>query len=333
MPNYPQTLRWEENALVLLDQTLLPVEEKYIACRTVDDVVSAIKRLAVRGAPAIGVAAAYGVALAALADMKSVPRAIEQLAASRPTAVNLFWALDRMKEQLDAGADAAALVAEARAIDADDVARCRRLGDLGAALLPDDATIMTICNAGALATAGMGTALAVVYRAVELGKKVRVFANETRPLLQGARITAWELLKAGIDVTLITDNMAATTLRRFRIDAVITGADRIAANGDSANKIGTYGLAILARHHGVPFYIVAPFSTVDLATPSGAAIPIEERGRDEIIRQFGRQIAPDRVKVFNPAFDVTPRELISRIVTDLGVIDPNREKLASLRPK
>ncbi len=328
----PKTLYWDRDALVVLDQTRLPLERVEIRCSTVSDVVDAIRRLAVRGAPAIGVAGAYGAALSALKG-EDVAAAIERLAASRPTAVNLFWALDRMKRRFEAGADAGRLLEEAQAIERDDAERCRRIGDHGAALLPVECTIITHCNAGALATAGIGTALAIVYRAAEQGKTVRVYADETRPLLQGARITAWELMEAGIDVTLITDGMAASVMARRRIDAVITGADRIAANGDSANKIGTYGLALAAKRHGIPFYIAAPCSTIDPKTADGGAIPIEERSAEEITEPGGRRIAPRGVKVFNPAFDVTPADLITALVTDRGVVpasaDGVRRALAS----
>ncbi len=330
---HPRTLRWENNALVIIDQTRLPLEHVDLACRTVDDVVTAIKTLAVRGAPAIGVAGAYGVAIAALADMKSVPESFRKLAASRPTAVNLFWALDRMRKRFDAGATAAELLEEAQRIEEDDIARCRRIGDHGAPLLPDNATVITHCNAGALATAGMGTALAVIYRATELGKKIKVFSDETRPLLQGARITMWELMQAGIDATLITDGMAAAVMSRAAaegksIDAVIVGTDRVAANGDVANKIGTFGLALAARHHKIPFYVAAPCSTIDPTIPDGRSIPIEERDADEITQQFGRRTAPLGAKVFNPAFDVTPHEFITALITDRGVVEASAAGVA-----
>ena len=324
----PKTLEWKNGALHLLDQTRLPLEEVVLRCGTPTEVVAAIKRLAVRGAPAIGVAGAYGVALAALSDPASVLGAITALAASRPTAVNLFRALDRMKRLHDEGASPDEFLQAAQAIEADDRERCRLIGDHGAALLSDEATVITHCNAGALATAGIGTALAVIYRAVELGKRIKVFAGETRPLLQGARITAWELQRAGVDVTLITDGMAAAVMARRRIDAVITGADRIAANGDAANKIGTYGLAVAARYHGIPFHVAAPFSTFDPKTSDGAAIPIEERDPREVTEGFGRRTAPRDVAVFNPAFDVTPAGLIASFITERGIIPATREDLA-----
>jgi methylthioribose-1-phosphate isomerase len=324
----PKTLEWKNDALYLLDQTRLPLEEVELRCGTVAEVVSAIKCLAVRGAPAIGVAGAYGVAIAALNDPASVVSAIKDLAASRPTAVNLFWALEKMTLLHRAGATPAELLVAAQEIEADDRERCRLIGEHGAALLPDEATVITHCNAGALATAGIGTALAVIYRAVELGKRIKVYADETRPLLQGARITAWELQRSGVDVTLITDGMAAAVMKRRRVDAVITGADRIAANGDAANKIGTYGLAVAARHHGIPFYIAAPFSTFDAKTAHGEAIPIEERDPSEVTEGFGRRTAPPGIAVFNPAFDVTPADLIRSFITERGVFPATREALA-----
>ncbi len=333
----PPTLQWREAssqvppALVLLDQTLLPVEEVLLNCMDVETVAEAIESLRVRGAPAIGVAAAYGVALGAWhgrgtgASATTVSAAVTRLGRTRPTAVNLFWALDCMQQALDAAIGCsddelyATLVAAAQRIDADDRRLCRLLGEHGAALLPDDATVLTHCNAGSLATAGWGTALGVIYAAAEQGKRVRVFADETRPLLQGARLTAWELQRRGIDVTVICDVAAASVLRDHRIDCVITGADRIAANGDVANKIGTYGVALMARAHDVPFYVAAPTSTVDLELASGDLIPIEERAAHEITEGFGRRTVPAGVRVFNPAFDVTPHHLVSAIITEHGV--------------
>lgn len=317
---HPRTLHWDSEALVLIDQTRLPLAVEEIRCTDVAAVVDAIKRLAVRGAPAIGVAGAYGVALGALrGGREAVPAALKDLAASRPTAVNLFWALDRMRSVHEAGGDAAALVAEAVRIHADDAARCRRIGEHGEALMPETGNIITHCNAGALATAGMGTALAPIYLASERGKRLHIFVDETRPLLQGARITAWELAQAGVPATLITDNMAGAVMKRKGVRAVIVGADRIAANGDVANKIGTYPLAIVARHHGVPFYVAAPLSTIDPGTPHGDAIPIEERSEVEVTEGMGRRTAPHGMAVFNPAFDVTPHELVTALVTDRGI--------------
>ncbi len=322
-----RTLEWLEDGLELLDQTLLPVEERYVVCGDVEAVADAIERLVVRGAPAIGVAAAYGVVVGARAapagDVRgAVARADERLRRTRPTAVNLFWALDRMAraaEDLPEDGLADGLLAEARRIHEDDTVRCRSMGRHGALLLPDKATVMTHCNAGGLATAGYGTAVGVFYAATDAGKRLSVYADETRPLLQGARLTAWELCKEGIPVTVICDNMAASLMRERHVDAIFVGADRIAANGDAANKIGTYGLAISAARHDVPFYVVAPMSTVDMSLAEGADIPIEERAEDEIRRGGGWQIVPDAADVWNPAFDVTPAELIAGIVTEHGV--------------
>lgn len=330
MVKLPKTLEWKENALFLLDQTRLPLESVEFRCDTVEAVSDAIRRLVVRGAPAIGVAAAYGVALAARSGRDAIPPALTLLAESRPTAVNLFWALARMRGAYEAGASADDLLAEAREIERDDRERCERIGAAGAELLPARANIITHCHAGALATAGIGTALGVIYKAVEAGKDIRVFADETRPLLQGARITAWELMEAGVDVTLITDSMAAFAMARKSFDAVIVGADRIAANGDVANKIGTYGLAVNARRHNIPFYVAAPLSTIDLEIPDGNSIPIEERGDEEITEKFGVRTAPHGVKTWSPAFDVTPAELVTRIITDQGVVVPGKEAIAEL---
>lgn len=320
----------------MVEQTLLPTESVRIDVTTVPDMVDAIWRLAVRGAPAIGVAAGYGMLLGAQGqegrerdDLMAHLRATrETLAKARPTAVNLFWALDRMiaraERDFAAGLDSTAIVdgqfAEAAAIHTEDAAQCRRMGELGAELIQDGMTLLTHCNAGALATGGMGTALAPMYVAHEQKKRIAVFADETRPLLQGARLTAWELMEAGIDVTLISDNMAATVMKAGKIDAVIVGSDRIAANGDVCNKIGTYGVAVLAKHHGVPFYVVAPRSTVDLAVPNGDAIPIEERPDYEVTEGFGKRTAPEGVQVYAPAFDVTPAALVTAIVTEAGII-------------
>ncbi len=322
-----ETLKWiDGEGLRLLDQTKLPTEETYFVCRDVETVAQAIERLAVRGAPAIGVSAAYGVVIGAMNADGANPRAsihsaIERLRRTRPTAVNLFWALDRMTRVLESSADdpTERLLAEARFIEQDDLRRSRAMGRHGASLLPETATAITHCNAGGLATSGYGTALGVFYAAQEAGKSVRVFADETRPLLQGARLTSWELAKAGIPVTVICDNMAAVVMRREKIDAVFVGADRIAANGDAANKIGTYGLAIIAARHSVPFYVVAPMSTVDMSLATGDEIPIEERNEDEVRRGMGRQTVPDEAAVYNPAFDVTPFELISGIITEHGI--------------
>ncbi len=329
-------LDWTGDRLVLLDQTRLPAEETYREYADAEGVARAIETMVVRGAPAIGVAAAYGVVLAARTAAEGAPdrfrgavaAAADRLARTRPTAVNLFWALDRMGRVLGrvAGKAPAAAVAEleaeARRIHTEDVAANQRLGRLGAGLLPDPCTVLTHCNAGALATAGYGTALGVVRAARDAGKRVRVVADETRPLLQGARLTAWELHRDGIPVTVICDNMAGARLRRGDVDAVIVGADRVAANGDTANKIGTYPLAVLAREHRVPFYVAAPRSTVDPSVPDGDAIPIEEREAGEVSRCGGAATVPDGVAVWNPAFDVTPADLITAIVTDAGVARP-----------
>ena len=324
----PRTIEWIGDArtghLRLLDQTRLPEETFYLDCRTVPDVVEAIKRLSVRGAPAIGVVAAYGCVLGAM--HKQFEQAAKQLAASRPTAVNLFWAIERMKKIEPRLADN--LLAEARKVHDQNTAMCRRIGEHGLALLRrlDQADksidILTHCNAGSLATGGLGTATAPMYLAHQQGLPIRVYADETRPLLQGARLTAFELAAAGIDVTLICDGMAAQVMREGRVGVVLTGADRIAANGDTANKIGTYNLAVLARHHGIPFYVAAPSSTFDLSTPNGSGIPIEQRSGKEITEGFGRRIAPQGIKTYSPAFDVTPAELITAIVTEKGLIEP-----------
>ena len=322
-----ETLRWVggvDGCLELIDQTKLPTELVTLECRDVETVWEAIKMLRVRGAPAIGIAAAYGVVLGMqvghLVNMQDrLHEVCEYLATSRPTAVNLFWALDRMRSM---GTDPAALLAEAQAIHDEDRRMCHAIGRFGAELIPDGAGVLTHCNAGGLATAEYGTALSVFFTAQDAGKKLHVFVDETRPLLQGSRLTAWELAQRGIDATLICDSMAAQVMREGRVQAVVTGADRIAANGDSANKIGTYSVAVLAKAHGIPFYIAAPSSTFDLSIDSGAAIPIEERASEEITHGFGKQTAPDGVQVYNPAFDVTPADYIRAIITERGVIEP-----------
>jgi methylthioribose-1-phosphate isomerase len=302
--------------LFLLDQRLLPRAETWIECRTASEVAEAIRTMVVRGAPAIGVSAAYGMALAAKSG-DSLEDAAATLKASRPTAVNLAWAVERMLTRRDAD-----LVAEAEAIDREDVESCRAIGRHGAALLGEGVTVLTHCNAGALATAGYGTALGVIRAAVESGKRVAVFADETRPYLQGARLTAWELQRDGIDVTLITDNMSGHFFQQGKFDAVVVGADRIAANGDTANKIGTYTVAVLANAHGVPFYIAAPVSTIDPDCPTGAQIPIEERSAEEVTTIGNARVAPEGVQVRHPAFDVTPARLITAIITERGVLRP-----------
>ena len=305
--------------LFLLDQRLLPREEKWVECNTPSEVAEAIRTMVVRGAPAIGVAAAFGMALAAMqgADLQ---KAADELKQARPTAVNLAWAVDRM---LHAQGD---LVEEAERINREDIEANMRLGRFGAELLGERATVLTHCNAGALATAGYGTALGVIRAAISSGKRISVFADETRPYLQGARLTAWELQREGIDTTLITDNMSGHFFQQGAFDAVIVGADRIAANGDTANKIGTYTVAVLAHAHDVPFYVAAPVSTIDPACPSGDHIPIEERSAEEVIDIFGARVAPEGIHVRHPAFDVTPARLITAIITDRGVLRPPYEE-------
>jgi methylthioribose-1-phosphate isomerase len=333
------TVDYVPGSVRLLDQTRLPQVEEVLDCRTLDQLIDAIRRLVVRGAPAIGVAAAWGVVLSAHlrqdGDFYSgVREDVARLRASRPTAVNLGWALDRLSavlDQLKADGSApdralARLTEEAQAIQQEDVELCRRMGEFGAELLPDEATIITHCNTGALATAGIGTALGVVFAAVDAGKKIKVFADETRPLLQGARLTAWELQRAGVEVEVICDGAAGWTMRCHDIDAVFVGSDRIAANGDVANKIGTYSLAVMAQRHGVPFYVVAPYSTLDLSLASGAEIPIELRDSSEVTDFGGHATAPVGVGAFNPAFDVTPAELVAGIVTEKGVFRPPYER-------
>ena len=332
MTDAPPTLRWDADldTLVLLDQTKLPGSVEEIVCRTVEDVFGAIVRLSVRGAPAIGCAAAYGVVVG-LDETGDPAAAIDRLAASRPTAVNLFWALDRMRRILDAGpADVRdALLSEARAIEVEDREMCAAMGRHGADLLPDAGGILTHCNAGALATAGDGTALSVLFEAHRRGKAIRVFADETRPLLQGARLTAWECQQRGVPVTVLCDNAAAAAMAAGKIAAVVVGSDRVAANGDAANKIGTYGVACLAARHGIPFYVVAPSSTFDLSLASGGDIPIEQRAAAEVAEPFGSRTVPEGVDVWNPAFDVTPAALITALVTERGVVrDPSTQAVA-----
>ena len=327
-------IRWQGNSLALLDQTRLPVEEVWNTYTDYRNVADAIRRLVVRGAPAIGVAAAYALCLAAMEYkgqnpeefQKSMAAASAELAASRPTAVNLFWALDRMGLALGAagcGAEALPiLIREAEAIHREDVAMNRAIGAAGAAIVPHGARILTHCNAGAIATGGYGTALGVVRSAFTQGKVEMVYCDETRPLLQGARLTAWELVKDGIPATLITDNMAASLMAQGKIDLVLLGCDRMAANGDFANKIGTYGVAVLAHYHGIPFYSVLPSSTIDLSIPDGSHIPIEQREASEVTHFAGVRTAPEGVGVYNPAFDVTPHRLLTGIITEKGVIHP-----------
>lgn len=324
-------LQWRGDALLLLDQRLLPREETWLECRDAASVAAGIRDMVVRGAPAIGVTAAFGMALAALRG-EDVEAAGALLREARPTAVNLAWAVDRMLtvwRKDGASSDTSAMVAEAEAMLREDVAANMAMGRHGAALLGERSTVLTHCNAGALATGGYGTALGVIRAAVEGGKSVAVFADETRPYLQGARLTAWELQRDGIDVTLITDNMAGHFFQQGKFDAVVVGADRIAANGDTANKIGTYTVAVLAAAHGVPFYVAAPLSTLDAQCPNGASIPIEERSAAEVTDMFGMRMAPEGIAVRHPAFDVTPARLITAIITERGVLRPPYEESIS----
>jgi len=332
----PKTIEWIDGKVIIIDQTKLPLAEVYIEISDYRELASAIKQLKIRGAPAIGIAGAFGVCLGAneiitedIAEFKGrMNSIIGALAATRPTAVNLFWALSRMREIIDTnigmkpGQIKIKLVEEANRILKEDQATCRLMGEHGATLVKDGDTVLTHCNAGALATGGIGTALGVIFTAARQGKKIKVFADETRPLLQGARLTTWELMQAGIDVTLICDNMAAWVMQQGWINCVIVGADRIAANGDAANKIGTYNLAVLAHYHRVPFYVVAPTATFDLNLKSGNEIPIEQRSPEEVTEGYGMRTAPNDVSVYNPAFDVTPNELIQAIVCEKGVFHP-----------
>ncbi len=340
-----KTLEWTDAGVRFIDQTKLPTEETYVTCKTYEEVADAIRTMIVRGAPALGVAAAMGVALGVrdsqakdhAALKQDVDRICEVVAATRPTAVNLFWGIQRMKAKFDEVSAQPisiiqqTLVSEAQHMLDEDIAANRAMGRHGAVLLPSGGGILTHCNAGALATCGYGTALGVVRAAVESGKKLHVFADETRPFLQGSRLTAWELMKDGIPTTVIADNMAGAMMRQGKIKSVIVGADRIAANGDVANKIGTYTVAILAKEHGIPFYVAAPFSTVDMNTPDGSQIPIEQRSSREVTHMGGRQVTPDGVNVENPAFDVTPHEYVTAIITERGVVrEPYGESLRAL---
>ncbi len=332
------TLEWQNGFLKILDQTLLPSKVEYITTDRYETVAETIRRLQVRGAPAIGIAAAFGVVLGAgqvrqNSDFREqVAYVIKELAATRPTAVNLFWALDRQKKVLDTSSGLnpeqiiLRLTEEAKKIASEDAVVNRKIGENGAALLASGMTVLTHCNAGALATSVYGTALAVIRVAVEQGKQIAVYADETRPLLQGARLTAWELMQEGIPVTLITDNMAASVMRIGKVQAVIVGADRITANGDVANKIGTYGVAVLAKEHKIPFYVAAPLSTIDLNLKNGEEIPIEERAASEVTSFGGTLVAPEGVKVYNPAFDMTPARFVTGIITECGVATGDFEK-------
>jgi len=340
-----KTLEWTDAGVRFLDQTKLPTEEVYVTCKSYREVADAIRSMVVRGAPAIGVAAAMGIALGVrdskaedatrlqpeLAEMAAV------LGATRPTAVNLFWAIERMLHKfaevykLPVNQIKTALIEEAKRMHAEDIAACQAMGRHGAVLMPANGGVLTHCNAGALATCGYGTALGVIRTAVEQGKKIRVFADETRPFLQGSRLTAWELSKDGIPTTVIADSMAGAMMQQGKISAVIVGADRIAANGDVANKIGTYTIAILAKEHGIPFYVAAPWSTVDLKTPTGAQIPIEQRAAREVTHMAGTPITPAGIEVENPAFDVTPHRYVAAIITERGIAKaPFSESLAAM---
>ena len=340
-----ETLRWRDGKLAMIDQRVLPARFEYLAYTSAAETAEGIRSMVVRGAPAIGCAAAYGVALEALCLRTASPadfaagmnKAFDVLAASRPTAVNLFWALKRMRTVWDAvkeqpvGAIVERLLAEAHEVTAEDIRINRAMGAFGAELLSDGARVLTHCNAGALATAGHGTALGVIRSAVEAGKKISVIADETRPFLQGARLTAWEMVQEKIPVTLITDSMAGFMMSKGEIDAVVVGTDRVAANGDVANKIGTYMVAVLARRHNIPFYVACPLSTIDLSISDGSAIPIEERAAEEVTGFRDCQWAAQGVKVRNPAFDVTPADLVTGLITEKGVVhQPNRDKVEAL---
>jgi len=332
------TIDWQGDAIVMVDQRKLPGQEVYVRCRTAQEVARAIRTMVIRGAPAIGVAAAMGIALGAGRSTAKGTRQLavefqrtcDMMAATRPTAVNLFWAIERMKrtfaDGVQAGESAEELAArlqrEARAIHDEDVASCRAMGGFGAEVVPDGGRVLTHCNAGALATAGYGSALGVIRAAIEQGKRVAVFADETRPFLQGARLTAWELVRDGIDTTVITESMAGPLMRAGEVDVVVVGADRIAANGDTANKIGTYTVAVLAREHDIPFYVAAPLSTIDLSTPDGDHIPIEERDGREITHLGSSRLTPEGANIRNPAFDVTPHRYIAGIITEKGIFRP-----------
>lgn len=342
------TLEWTDEGVRFLDQTRLPLEETYVLAKTYKDVADVITTMVVRGAPAIGVSAAMGVALGARKSAaksvnelaKDLKKISEVLAATRPTAVNLFWAIQRMKQKFEELASRpgisldeirAGLIAEARKMYDEDIAACRSMGGFGALLLPESGGVLTHCNAGALATCGYGTALGVIRSAVAQGRQINIYVDETRPFLQGARLTAWELMHDGIPTTVICDNMAASRMRAGKIKAVVVGADRIAANGDVANKVGTYGVAVLAKEHGIPFYVAAPWSTIDLNTKTGDDIPIEERSAKEVTHHGGKQLTPNGVEIENPAFDVTPAKYVTAIITERGVLRaPYEESLREM---
>jgi methylthioribose-1-phosphate isomerase len=340
-----QTLEWTEQGVRFIDQTKLPTEETYITCKTHEQVADVIRNMVVRGAPAIGVAAAMGIALGAknskavtVGDLKrDLDLICDNMGKTRPTAVNLFWAIRRMQEKFERlrirpiAQIKLELVEESKRMHAEDIAANQAMGRHGATLMPSEGGVLTHCNAGALATAGYGTALGVIRAAVEQGKKIHVYADETRPFLQGSRLTAWELMKDGIPTTVISDNMAGAMMEQDKIDAIVVGADRIAANGDVANKIGTYSVAVLAREHSIPFYVAAPTSTIDFACPDGSKIPIEQRNAKEVTHIAGKQMVPDGVSVENPAFDVTPAKYVTAIITERGVArEPYGESLREL---
>ena len=341
-----QTLEWTDSGVRFIDQTKLPTEETYVNCTTAEQVADVIRNMVVRGAPAIGVAAAMGIALGIKnskaengADLKKdFDRVADLIGKTRPTAVNLFWAIQRMSDKFEHARMRPipqikeVLIEEAKRMHAEDIAANQAMGRHGATLMPSSGGVLTHCNAGALATAGYGTALGVIRAAVEQGKKIHVYADETRPFLQGSRLTAWELMKDGIPTTVISDNMAGAMMKKGKIGAIVVGADRIAANGDVANKIGTYTVAVLAREHEIPFYVAAPFSTIDLATPDGSKIPIEERNGKEVTHIAGKQMVPDGVSVENPAFDVTPAKYVAAIITERGIARaPYQDSLQKLK--
>src|ERR1700726_3793582 len=343
-----QTLAWTDQGVRFIDQTKLPMEETYVPCQTHEQVAEVIRTMVVRGAPAIGVAAAMGIALAVknskaetVGDLKrDFNQACDVIGKTRPTAVNLFWAIRRMQEKFErvrirpVAQIKQDLIEESQRMHAEDIAANQAMGRHGATLMPSEGGVLTHCNAGALATAGYGTALGVIRAAVEAGKKIHVFADETRPFLQGSRLTAWELMKDSIPTTVISDNMAGAIMKQQKINAIVVGADRIAANGDVANKIGTYSVAVLAKEHGIPFYVAAPLSSVDFETPDGSGIPIEQRDGKEVTHIAGRQMVPDGVEVENPAFDVTPAKYVTAIVTERGIARaPYGEALRRLAPE
>ena len=343
-----QTLEWTDSGVRFIDQTKLPTEETYVTCKTYTQVADVIRNMVVRGAPAIGVAAAMGIALGVKnskaengGDLKhDFDQICDVIGKTRPTAVNLFWAIKRMRDKFEMlrvrplPQIKQALVEEAQRMHAEDIAANQAMGRHGATLMPASGGVLTHCNAGALATCGYGTALGVIRAAVEQGKTIHVYADETRPFLQGSRLTAWELMKDGIPTTVISDNMAGAMMNQGKINAIVVGADRIAANGDVANKIGTYSVAVLAREHGIPFYVAAPLSTVDFETPDGSGIPIEQRDGKEVTHIAGRQMVPDGVEVENPAFDVTPAKYVTAIVTEKGIARaPYEESLRRLAPE